>query len=274
MLSIQRNFRIFLIFFLYCCVYSCEYFEYSPNYLDISFDKKYQNNQSLEKISLNENNSNSFCFAVLADNHNGFDELQMAVNTINKQNVDFTIHMGDITNSGFAKEYKISNSTLGKLDSPFFLVAGNHDLLRNGKNIYNEMYGDYDFSFTYGNSKFIVINNNSWEYDENMNIPDLDFLENELKEGMEYQHTFVFAHIPPFIQGWSSEKKERYKQLMIDYNVTYSIHGHNHIYYFGDYYNSGVVYIAVDDLLDHNFNVICVDNENIENKQVFFRSQL
>ena len=61
---------------------------------------------------------------------------------------------------------------------------------------------------------------------------------------------------------------------MIDYNVTYSIHGHNHVYYYGDYYNSGVIYLAVDDVLDHNYNIICIGNENVENKQVFFRSQL
>ncbi len=250
-----------LILIIMLLISSCDYIQYSPHEL-ISTDIPF-NERNLDTISYNgAMNEAKFSFALIADSHFAFDSLMMAVNHINDINPDFVIHLGDITDNGLNNEFKISNNIMKKLNAPFLVLLGNHDCLANGKNIFKELYGSTDFSFVYGNSKFIILNSNSWEF-SGENVPDINWLEDELMDRDLYKHVFVFTHIPPFTRGFDKKKSKSYKNLMKKYNVTYSIHGHNHEFWKGEYYNDGVTYILVDDVGDKNFVIITVDGDKL-----------
>ncbi len=242
---------------------SCDYIQYSPNEL-LDNTEKY-NEKNLELILYDGLRvDNKFSFAILSDNHHGYDSLKMTVDHINKENLDFTIHMGDITDNGLSNEYKISNKIIRGLNTPFLVLLGNHDTLANGKEIFKNLYGDsLNFSFIYGNSKFIILNTNSWEFPDE-NVPDLDWLEDELFDRSLYKNVFVLTHIPPFVRGFDKKKAKRYQKLMKEYNVTYSIHGHLHRFWKGDYYNDGVTYVLIDDTRDKNFTIISVDEDKVD----------
>jgi len=244
-------------------VTSCDYIQYSPHETlntDIVYNKK-----NLELISNNAIKvKDKFTFTLISDSHFAFDTLKMAVKRINNLEIksDFTIHLGDIADNGLTNEYRISNKIMKKLEHPFLVVLGNHDCLSSGKEIFKNLYGSSDFSFVYGNSKFIIINSNSWEFLD-QNVPNLDWLEDQLSDRLLHKHVFVLAHISPFTRGFDTEKEERYKNLMKNYNVTYSIHGHNHKFWKGDYYEDGVEYILLDNIQDHNYVIISVDGDDV-----------
>ena len=137
---------------------------------------------------------------------------------------------GDITDFGLVKEFRLVHEELSRLRMPYVAVVGNHDATNNGKAAYKAMYGDFDFSFTVGNSKFILLNTNYLEFDRK--VPNLAWLEEELKDGQNYENVFVLSHIYPILYEFGREegKGELYGTLVSKYDVSYSLHGHRHEY--------------------------------------------
>ncbi|HBY52673.1 MAG TPA: hypothetical protein DEH15_09540, partial [Marinilabiliales bacterium] len=65
--------------------------------------------------------------------HRWFDETEKFVAKVNQNpTVDFVIHVGDLADFGLPKQYSWGNSYLLKLNTPYFVVVGNHDLVGNG----------------------------------------------------------------------------------------------------------------------------------------------
>lgn len=267
-----------VLIILFLTLISCnpldDYIEYSPHEIRVDASDRKQNSENLKKVlDTGIDFDKKFQFILIADSHFGYDELKMAVNQSNKEEAAFLIHMGDSSDRGLMTEYEISNKILKTSIHPVFMVQGNHDVLGTGKEIFKTMYGMTDFSFVHGNSKFIILNDNSWEY-PGENVPDLDWLERELSDRDLYQHLFVLTHIPPYTRGFDAEKEERYRDLMKKYRVTYSIHGHNHKLEESTHYNDGIKYLVVDDVLDHNLTIITVDGESVFREMKAFRSKL
>jgi predicted phosphohydrolase len=120
------------------------------------------------------------------------------------------------------------------------------------------MFGDFNYSFVFYDCKFVFLDANSWAYLGKP--PDLNWLEKELSGRDLYQLVFVIAHQPPFDSAWSDEIENRYKQLMVENNVSLSIHGHTHSFWYGERYNDGVKYLIVDDVADRNYCIVSVDS--------------
>ncbi len=75
---------------------------------------------------------------------------------------------------------------------------------------------------------------------------------------------FLYYHIPPFSGGFNKKKQNKYAELMRKYNVSYSIHGHVHIIYQGNYYSDNVKYVLIDNIKDHNFFVVRVNKNKVD----------
>ena len=81
---------------------------------------------------------------------------------------------------------------------PYVCLLGNHDCLATGKEVFNIIFGEEDFAFTYGNTRFICLNTNALEFDYTDAVPDFTFLSTELASiTPEVDKTVVAMHDAP-----------------------------------------------------------------------------
>jgi 3',5'-cyclic-AMP phosphodiesterase len=212
-------------FFLFFLLFSCKY-KFSP--YSAATPKLLLNRQSLELIKEQEAQSSAdYKVALISDTHNFYNDLDELVKTINKNGpYAFVIVSGDITNLGMLEEYEYAKKFYDKLQFPYIVAVGNHDLLGNGPKIYHRMFGETDFSLTYNDALFVFFNNNNWET-EGL-APDVEFIEEELQRSSSLQKILV-AHVPfDDKDRFTPDQIDTWKNLFTTYNVNYFINGHNH----------------------------------------------
>ena len=273
MLKIQTLFKrpaaiSALCLLLALALQACDRFEYSP--YEIRLDDKDINKRNIARIeSLGISPDDTLRFILTADVQGFYSENEAMVKHIKKRNdIDFLLMGGDLTDFGLTKELKLIHEDFKKIDIPYVAVIGNHDAVNNGQQAFKAMYGDYNTSFAVGNSKFILLNTNHIEFKKQ--VPDLDWLEQELKASAGFENVFVLSHIPPQNYEFGEEKAERYFRLISDYNVTYSLHGHNHS--FQEYFphDGKVPYIQTAAAEDREYLVFTVVGDKVEYERITF----
>lgn len=231
----ETPFKIALLFSTMFLI-SCEgVFDYSPYQIDFEGENKGVNSTNLVRL-LRTYQSDTITIAFTGDTHNYFDELGYFVDKVNTlPNLDLVIHVGDIADFGLPKQYFWGNSYLLQLEVPYFVTIGNHDLVGNGLEAYNEMFGDLDFSFVYQDIKFVFLNTNSLEFAYNGNVPDIKWLEQQLLPTVDFTRAIIVCHIPPNDEGFDESLVVEFYQTISKYNnVMLLVHGHQHhheVYY-------------------------------------------
>ncbi len=256
----------FTIIFFTCIIINiaCEnLFDYSPYVIHFSKENRDVNSKNIVKLGDGQNND-TITIAFTGDTHNYFDEMEKFVASVNKNSsIDFVIHVGDIADFGLPKQYLWGNSILLKLRMPYFVTIGNHDLVGNGSNAYKEMFGAFDFSFIYGNVKFVFINTNSLEFKNNGNVPDIQWLNEQLKPSNNFSNAVVVFHVPPEDDGFDARLVEPFYQTISLYdNVLFTVHGHLHNYEIYNPFDGTVTYINVYGVEYNKYNVIKIFNSN------------
>ena len=248
---------------------ACEKFEYSPYEVRLNEDEKNINHRNIEKIkALNVSPEEPLQFILTADSQSFYEENEKLVNHVNQNYPDahFLLLGGDITDFGLLKEFRLVNNDLKRLNMPYVAVVGNHDAINNGKEVYRAMFGDFDLSFVVGNSKFILLNTNYLEFDKK--VPNLDWLEAELKDGKNYDHVFVLSHIPPSSNEFGKEKSAIYGQLLSQYNASFSLHGHTHAFKYYYPFDGRVPYLISGPTERLEYTVFTVVGDKISFEQV------
>ncbi|WP_162051875.1 metallophosphoesterase family protein [Pontibacter pamirensis] len=207
---------------------ACNKFEYSPYEVRLKEDEKHINQRNVARIkALGISSADTLRFVLTSDTQGFYQSNEDIVRHINgRRDVDFVLISGDLTDFGLQKEFALVHDSFRKLKVPYIAVIGNHDATDNGKQVYKAMYGDFDFSFTVGRSKFILLNTNNLEFKKQ--APDLEWLQKELAQSTGYDHTFVVSHISPTSFGFGEEKAQHYGELLSQHKVCYSLHGHDH----------------------------------------------
>jgi len=208
----------------------------------------------------NAKNKNSFSFAVLGDTQ-AFEDipytgnLQKAVNSIESQNVDFVLTVGDLIfrcleTNVCQKSYNNWKNTLSALLPKTYEVVGNHD--RGGgtlaDDVWQKEFGNLPsngtpallkqvYSFDYQNSHFVVLDSEKPHASEISN-EERDWLEKDLSAHPK-AHTFVFYHRPAFETSThgegncldaNSNERDKFWKILADHNVTAVFNGHEHIF--------------------------------------------
>lgn len=237
-----------------------EYSVYEANVKEADKNTTAKNIKLLENIKLE---SQDFKFAFITDVHYFYNNLRTVIEDINKSDdILFVIFGGDIADQALLKEFEIFSDIMQNLNKPYFTVIGNHDYNSNGSVIYKEMFGDYNYSFAFNNNKFVLFDDIIWESNKD---PDFNWLSLELADNENFNQVFAFAHIPIVVSDdLSVEMKETYRSIMIDNNVSLSIHGHTHSYF----YEEGIVdYLIVPALKEPAYGVIHV-KDNLFNVEI------
>tara|TARA_R110001592_G_scaffold237306_4_gene496177 strand:+ start:23831 stop:24637 length:807 start_codon:yes stop_codon:yes gene_type:complete len=220
--------KISIIGFAILLLVSCNKFEYS-NY-QVNLDSKYENTnaKNIQKLPLEY--KDTITIAVIGDSQRFYESTSEIIKKINKTpGIDFVAHTGDLVDFGMQKEYEWMHDELSTLKAPIIAVVGNHDLIGNGGDVYQHMYGDFNFSFTLSGNKFIFINTNSREFNFNKNVPDIEWLDKELSDTAHYNNAIIICHVSHNNEDFNEELREEFVQSVKKYKkVLMSINGHLH----------------------------------------------
>lgn len=205
-----------------------------------------------------EASATAFSFAVIgdtkvfsADKPNG--NLQKAVSSVSKDNVNFSFVMGDLIHScdggskceaSFAEWKNVMKPILDKT----YEVMGNHDrtggssadavwqkefnLPTNGPSGFSEL----TYSFDYSNSHFVVLDTEKPK-GQIIDSTQRDWLEKDLTANKK-ENVFVFYHEPAFQTAQNKDdsldanpkERDALWAILVKHNVTAVFNGHEHIF--------------------------------------------
>ncbi len=190
--------------------------------------------------------------------------INLIIKHINKNDsIKFVIQVGDITNEGLYKEYELFHTRMKEINKPYLTVIGNHDYLSNGKEIYTQMFGELNYSFTYNKCKFIIHDDTFWESNS---IPDYNWLTTELNNNNPI--TLFIAHLPPYCDQFTSDMHIKYRDLLCNKNIPLSINGHNHDYNLTNIYGNGVDCLVVPYVKFNQYCIITISDNNYSLKKI------
>ena len=244
---------------LILCLSSCELFEYHP-YDTQNFKKTDVNAVNIAKIELQDDNSDTLRFVFTGDSQRYYDEIELFVDNVNQRGcIDFIIHGGDITDFGLSKEYNWMYDILNRLDVPFLTLIGNHDVLGQGKDVYLEVFGDYNFSFVSHRTRFICLNTNALEFDYATPVPDFDYMSGFLNDTNGVDQMIVVMHAPPYSDEFNNNSSAMFNYIIEQYkNVRFCLYAHNHQFEINDFFNNGIEYFGCEDISKRSYLVFTV----------------
>jgi len=240
----------------------CNIIEFSPNDHRVPDEFTDLNQKNLTRLLAKPLPAgDTLRFVFTGDSQRFYDQAEDLVKAINERekNVQFVLVAGDISDFSLAREMKWVDQQLRKLNVPYLTVVGNHDLNGNGRPTFEHIYGALDYSFVYGDTKFILIDTNSREYNFNGQIPDMGWLNAQLANTEGARRQIVMMHVPPDNEDFDPALVSPFaNSLARTPNLVCAMNGHNHAYRIGPLYNDGVTYVNSDAFSEKHYMVVTV----------------
>ena len=209
---------------------ACDMMDYHP--YDTRFDGKRDiNTTNVKRIKELTEGKKDICFAVISDTQRWYDETHRIVNHINNtQGIDFVIHCGDLTDFSLTDEFVWMRDELEEIRVPYVVAIGNHDCLGTGKSTFREMFGPLEYSFTAGNTHFVVINTNGLEFSDDEDFFGVKFMHRDLGQlSPKAERTVVVMHAPIGSDQFPKDESEDYLEMVTKYpNLQFGLCGHIH----------------------------------------------
>ncbi|RTQ48628.1 metallophosphoesterase [Hymenobacter gummosus] len=228
----------------------CDLLEFSPN--ETRAPKEYRDltRKNLEALQARPNptGGDTVRFVFIGDSQRFYEEAEAFVQSVNRQrNIAFVAISGDISDFGLIRELRWVHDRLKHLDVPYLTVVGNHDLVANGREAYQRVYGPLNYSFEYGSTRFVFVDTNGREYGFNGRVPDVPWLQQTLAApapGIRRQ--VVMSHVPPHDEDFDKQLETSYVQTLSGPNtppVAFELNGHKHDFGIGQPYENGLTFI-------------------------------
>lgn len=227
------------------------------------------NRKHIAKIESMLANRDTICFAVISDTQRWYDETEDEVASINKRNdIDFVIHCGDITDFGVTNEFEWQRNILQKLKMPYVVLLGNHDCIGSGKEVYRTMFGRENFSFLAGHTRFICLDTNALEFDFSNPVPDLNFIRSFIGDTTA-QNTIPVMHVCPFADEFNDDVADAFNHYLHELNnPLFCLYGHGHSTEVNDLFGDGFLYYQITCAKYRQYYVFTVTKDNYEYKIV------
>lgn len=261
-----------LFFILSVFVFSgCNNLEYSPNQV---FDKNSHtdiNSRNLKKLG-DGAGDDTVRFIYTGDPQRSRNETVDFYKKVNSMTgIDFVVIGGDITEFGVMKEMDWIAETLSQLNPPYVAVVGNHDLTSRGTEVFKRMFGELDYSFVYGGVKFICHNTNSREYKFNGRVPDIKWLESQLKPTEGVSSYVAMSHVPPNSIDFDPALVGSYSAAFAKApGMLASFHAHTHSYDVIYPDDSGIPYVITATVEKKEFLLVEIINNKLSFERVYF----
>ncbi|MGE3668723.1 MAG: metallophosphoesterase [Polyangiaceae bacterium] len=199
------------------------------------------NARAIERIQA-EPPTPDFKFVAIGDTHDAYDETEAAVEAINRRDdIRFVLHAGDLTDLSLNVEFERIHGILSELDVPYIAVIGNHDAIATGPELYQNLYGQRDFSFWFGKLKFIAFNSNALEFPGE--APDEQWLRAQHTDLQPGERAIWLTHqdVTAPDGANATEAKALYAELLQQNPVPLVVHGHLEAYELQRYQTSTVL---------------------------------
>ncbi len=162
------------------------------------------NAKNIAKIEQAMSGRTRIRFAVISDTQRWYDETEDEVEHINRRgDIDFVIHCGDLTDFGVTKEFEWQRDILDRLQMPYIVLIGNHDCIGSGKEVFRTMFGNENFSFVAGPTRFICLDTNALEFDFSNPIPDFEYIES-FRGDESCSNTVMVMHVAPYCDEFNN----------------------------------------------------------------------
>ncbi|WP_205499872.1 metallophosphoesterase family protein [Rufibacter psychrotolerans] len=239
---------------------SCEgLFEYHPNQITLRESEKDLTQKNLLRLQ-DQTPRDTLHLLLMGDTQRFYDATQDFVKKANSYpRIDLVVHLGDISDFGMSQEYRWVHDIMKDLRWPYLTVIGNHDMLGNGRKVYRQMFGSFNYSFVYGHTKFVLLDTNGREDGFRGKVPDLEWLANELSPSPEegWQQAVVLSHVPPFDGDFDQALELPYHQTLArSQRVPLSLHGHRHGWETEAKYDGNVLYHVTTYVKERGFTYL------------------
>jgi predicted phosphodiesterase len=250
----------------------CDLIEYHP--YDVGKDGPVLQTRTMcERIEKECAGKDTIRFAQVSDTQRWYDETKDFVKAINARgDIDFVVHTGDQTDFGLAKEFVWQNKILNKLSVPWVCVIGNHDCLGTGEDEYERMYGESNYSFNASFVHVVCLNTNAFEFDHSSNIPDFNFLKNDIDSVKpDIRCTVVAMHAMPGSEQFDNNVKEYFNYTLNKYPyLRFCIGGHDHHTEVEHPFENGVPYYECGNVEKRTYLVFTITKDNYTYEAVTF----
>jgi hypothetical protein len=191
-----------------------------------------------------------FDFAVVADTRSlkvdqQSETFKQLVHDFNALKPAFVVDVGDIILGGPADlvpaQWDEFDRVIAGLHVPLFPAVGNHDVFDEAtEKIWTERAGPLSYAFSYGNSRFVILNSEENNTIDHISDEQLAWLKSDL-ESNHPKHIFVFLHQPYFSRDWDKQWAPVHEVLK-QHPVRIVFGGDNHLYrYIGE--RDGIHYV-------------------------------
>ncbi len=165
--------------------------------------------------------------------------LVAAIAEINAQNppVDLVFMGGDLTDDGDTEALFLGREILSSLQAPFWIVPGEKDYLNASRSLWEKVFGDSTFSFTYQEVHFCGFNTAAFDHTTGREFFQVSpqrhrWLARELLHIPPETPLFLISHAPLYRlfqpwQWWTEHAESLYDLLTPRKNV-FLFHGHVH----------------------------------------------
>ncbi len=250
---------LFPVFFLW----GCSLFESHPYDGHITGERNI-NNKNIEKITEATRDKEMIRFAFMGDSQGWYDEAQLFVKAINQRDdIDFVLHGGDISDFGATREFLWQRDIFNNLNVPYVVILGNHDCLGNGKEVFNKVFGEENFTFTANFLKFVCLNTNAMEYDYSHPVPDFEFIEEALSDDNEkYSKTIVAMHARPGSEQFNNNVKSPFQYFITQLrDLQFCLNAHDHNLQVEDIFGDGIIYYGCESIQKRSYLLFTVYKE-------------
>lgn len=237
-------------------IVACGEMEYSPWQTNI--DHHNLTAKHLNRLARTDTSFEPFKFVLTGDPQAVVGHLSRVIDVTNSNDgISFINILGDITDMGLRREWLWVGDIIEDSRHPVLTVVGNHDGLTKGKKIYKDMFGDTNYSFIYKDVKFIMWNNNFYEWRD----MELDWLESEV---LSHDRVVVMSHQPPYSGTLTDQHEEIWKEIRAHPNYIGSFHGHVHNYNYRFEEDTNTIIYTVDRVTGTHFGAVTIDDDGIK----------
>lgn len=258
---------------LYCILpVGCDMIDYHP--YDVRIDGKTGiNPKNITRIETLCKKKDTVRFVLMSDSQRCYDETVDFVNNVNmRDNIDFVLHGGDLSDFGLTDEFLWQRDILNRLKVPYTVLIGNHDCLGTGEETFQIVFGKPNYAFIAGRVKFVCLNTNAIEYDYSRPIPDFNFIENELtNRNDEFDRTIVAMHIRPYCGEFNNNVARVFQHYINQYpNLLFCLAAHEHRLAEEDLFGDGVMYYLSDCMKHRNYYLFTITPDGYAYEVVYF----
>ncbi|RYG18459.1 MAG: metallophosphoesterase [Chitinophagaceae bacterium] len=260
------------VILLFITLLGCNSDEYSPNQ---KFNRSTPTSVNAREIKelLSRPAGATIKIAISGDTQRSYTQSEDFVALINARNdINFVVLNGDISDFGLLLEFDGIYKIYNRLNIPFISIIGNHDLVANGTDVYQRMFGPLNFTFNYAGIKFVCHDTNGREYNFNGSTPNMQWLKNNLTLEPGINQLLALSHVPPMDGDFDPKLAAPYQDLLNQTpGMIASIHSHQHQPQIINYQNGkGIPFIITNAIVKRAFTLITITNGQLITEEINF----